>query len=60
MLLGFLIDSFMSLYYFNTSFTETNFSRIISETIKALEIKTMVFNLFFASNTILSWFFLLS
>ena len=49
----------MSLYFFNTLFIRTNSSRIICESIKALETKTsLLFNLVFAKNTILSCFFL--
>ena len=54
----FLISSFISLYSFNTKFIKTNSSWLITDSIKALEIKTsMLFNLDFANNTILSCFF---
>ena len=53
------MSSFMSLYSLNTLFTETNSLRLIDESIKALEVMTsMVFNLVFANNAILSCFFL--
>ena len=56
--LRFFITSLISSYSFNTLFTETNSSWLIYESIKPLELKTsMVFNLPFASNTILSCFF---
>ena len=46
---GFLISSLISLYSVNTLFTETNSSRLIYKSIKALEIKTsIVFNLGFS------------
>ena len=55
---GFFISFFISLYYLNT-FTEANFSWLIYESIKALEIKTLIVsNLAFPSNTILSCSFL--
>ena len=48
-ILGFWISSFISLYSFNTLFTET------SQSIIVLEIMNLVvFNLVFANNTILS------
>lgn len=51
---GFLIASVISLYLFKKSFTKPN---LISESIKALEIKIFkVFELVFATNTILSFF----
>ena len=46
------------LYYFRTLFIKIDLSWLTIESIKALEIKTsMSFNLDFASNTILSYFF---
>ena len=49
---------FISLYSLNTLFTETNSSWLIYESIKALEIRiSIVFNLSFPNNTILSCFF---
>ena len=52
-----MIYFFISLYSFRTLFINTNSSRLITESIKALEIKTfMLFDLDFA-NTILSCFF---
>ena len=55
---GFFISSSISQNLFCTLFIKTNSSRIIFESIKALEIKTsMLFNLDFANNTILSCFF---
>ena len=54
----FLIYYFIQLYSFRTLFIKTNSSWLITESIKALEIKTsMLFNLDFANNTILSCFF---
>ena len=48
----------MSLYSFWTLFNKTNLSWLITESIKALEIKTFIlFNLDFANNTIWSCFF---
>ena len=48
------LTSFMSFYFFNTSFTNTDWSWLVCESIKALEIKiSIVFNLIFANNTIL-------
>ena len=45
-------------YSFDTLFIKTNSSWLITESIKAFEIKTsMLFNLDFAYNTILSCFF---
>ena len=53
----FLISSFISSYYFRTLFIIINSSRLIFESIKAVEIKTsMLFNLDFANNIILSSF----
>ena len=53
LLYSILISSFISLYFLNTIFTETNLS------IKALEIKiSIVFNCFFANDTTLSYFIL--
>ena len=53
-----MISSFISLYSFRTLFIKTNSSWLITESIKALEIKTsMLFNLDFANNTILLCFF---
>ena len=53
------ISSFVPSYSFITLFTKQNLLWLIYEPSKALEIKTfMVFNLVFASNTILSSFFL--
>ena len=57
-LLGLFIFCFISSYSFSTLFTETNSIKLIFESIKALEIKTsIVFNLVFANNTMLSCFF---
>ena len=57
---GYLISSLISLYSLNTLFTETNRLWLIYESIKALEIKTLIiFSLVFANNTILSCFFFL-
>ena len=54
----FLISFFVSSYYLCTLFTKTNSSWLIYELIKAQEIKTSIlFNLVFANNTILSCFF---
>ena len=51
--------SFMSLYSFNTSFTEKGWLWLIFGSIKALEIKiSIVFNLVFAENAISSCFFI--
>ena len=48
-----LIYSFISLYFLNTLFAETNSSWLIHESFKDLEIKTLIVsNLAFASNTI--------
>ena len=48
----------MLLEFLISSLIKTNSSQVISESIKTLEIKTsMLFNLDFASNTILSRFF---
>ena len=53
-----MISSFILSYSFSTSFIKTNLSWLILESIKALEIKTsMLFNLDYASNIILSGFF---
>ena len=53
-----LISFFISLYSFNTLYTKTNSLWLKYESVKSLEIKTsMLFNLFFASGTILSCFF---
>ena len=53
-----MIFSFITLYSFNTLFFKTNSSWLIFESVKALEIKTsMLFNLDFGSNNILSCFF---
>ena len=53
-----MIYSFISLYSFRTLFIKTNSSWLITESIKALEIKIYkLFNLDFANNIILSWFF---
>ena len=55
---GFFISSFISLYSLNTLFIETNSSWLKYESINAVEIRTsIVFNLFFPNNTILSCFF---
>ena len=57
----FLISSFLSSYSPSTLFTKTNSSWITFELIKALQVKTsMLFNLDFANNTILSCFFFLN
>ena len=54
---GFFISSFISLYSLNRLFIETNSSWLIYESINALEIRTsIVFNLIFPNNTILSCF----
>ena len=51
-------SSLILLYCFRTLFIKTNSSWLITESIKTLEIKTsMLFNLDFANNTILSCFF---
>ena len=50
---GLLIASLMLLYSFNTSLAKNNSFWVISESIKALEIKaSIVFNLDFANNNI--------
>ena len=55
---GFLIFSFISLYYRSTLFSETNSEWVIYESIGALEIKTsIIFDLVLADNSILSCFF---
>ena len=55
-----MISSFISIYYFNTLFIKTNSSWLIFEAIKVLEIKTsMLFDLDFANNIVLSCFFFL-
>ena len=57
-LLEFFISSFILLFSFGKLFIKTNSSRLITESIKALEIKTSIlFNWDFANNTILSCFF---
>ena len=38
---GFLVSSFISIYFLNTLFTEINLPWLIYESIKALEIKTL-------------------
>ena len=54
----FLISSFILLYSFKTLFIKTNSAGLITESIKALEIKTYIlFNSDFANNAILSRFF---
>ena len=54
----FLVSSFTILFSFNTLFTKANSSWLTDELIKNLEIKTsMLFNLFFANNTIFLCFF---
>ena len=59
-MLNLIKSSFVSLYSFRTLFIKTNSSLQITESIKDLEIKTsMLFNLDFANNTILSCFFLI-
>ena len=59
MILGVFIASFMSLYIVNKLVTSKNSLQLISESIKVLEIMTsMIFNLGFANNTVLSCFFL--
>ena len=51
--LGFLVFSLISLYSDSTLFNKKNSSRLICESIKALEIKTLkVFNFVFADNNI--------
>ena len=53
-----LISCFITSYSFRTLFFKANSSRLITESIKALEIKTsMLFNLDCVNNTILSCFF---
>ena len=61
-MLKFLDFSFLlSLYSLNALFTKTNLSRLICESIKALEINTsMSFYFAFANNTILPCFFYFS
>ena len=55
-----MISSFISSYSFSTLFIETNSSWLIFESIRDLEINTSVlFNLDFANDTILSCFFFL-
>ena len=55
-----MISSSISLYYFSTLFIKTNSSRLITGSIKALEIKTSILvNLDYGYNTILSCFLLL-
>ena len=55
----FLIFFFISLCSFSIFFTKTDSSQMIYESIKVLEIKiSIVFNLVFAINTILSCFFI--
>ena len=57
----FFISSFISSYSFRTLFIETNLSRLIFESVRDLEINpSILFNLDFANNTILSSFFLLT
>ena len=54
----FFISSFISLYSFCTLFIKTNSSWLITELIKALQIKaSMLCNLDFANSTILSCLF---
>ena len=56
--LEFFISSFISWYYVNALFIETNSSWLIIESTKALEIKTFIlFNLDFANNIFSSCFF---
>ena len=53
-----MISFFISLYSFSALFIKTSSSEIITESIKALEIKTSaLFNLNFANNTIFLCFF---
>ena len=53
-----MISSFISLYSFKTLFIKKNQSWLTTESIKTLEIKaSMLFNLDFAYNNILSCFF---
>ena len=53
-----MISSFILSHSFSTLFIKTNSSWLIFESIKAIQIKTsMVFNLDFANNTVLSCFF---
>ena len=53
-----MTSSFVSLHSSSTLITETNSSGLIFESIKATEIKTsMVFNLAFAHNSIILYFF---
>ena len=55
-----MISSFILSYSFSTSFIKTHLLWLTLESIKALEIKTsLLFNLDFANNTILSCFFFL-
>ena len=54
-----LISSFLSLCSYKTLFIKRNLSWLIAESIKAFEIKSpILFDLNFASNSILSSFFL--
>ena len=55
---GFFISSLISLCSLNTLFTKANSSWLICESIRALDIRTsIVFDLSFLNNTILSCFF---
>ena len=59
--LGFLVPSFISLFFLNTLFAQANLSWLIYEPIKALGIKTLIlFNLIFANNTTYHALFLYS
>ena len=54
---GFLRASFMSIYFFNPSFTKTNPSWLIFDSFKIPKIKSsVVFNLVFTNNTIVVFF----
>ena len=56
---GFFIFSFISLYFLNTLFNETNLSGLIHDLMKALKIRTLlVTKIDLPSNAILSCFFL--
>ena len=56
---GFLISYFTSKYSLDTLLTKTKLSRLIQESIKALQIKTLVVsNLIFVNSTILLCYFI--
>ena len=59
--LNFWFLFFIPSYSLNASFTKTNSSWLMYESVKVLEIKaSMLFNLFFSNSSILSWFFFFS